>query len=196
MLLDLARVLHVEVDSLTGRPWQLAPNGGSVVDGLESVRDVLSRYSHVVGDVAAPSIALPILRRGVADLHAGYQAAKYQSVVRRLPALLLSADELHGAVNGAERREALLVYVSAYVAAAKLLTKLGIADLAAVTADRAAMTAGSIDSPVAQGMAIYQVVCALLRADRNDDAEQLAVRMAERITPRGRSDAPSLVSVM
>jgi len=44
-------------------------------------------------------------------------------------------------------------------------------------------------------MAIYQVVCALLRADRTDEGEQLAVRMAERLAPRVRSDVPSLVSV-
>ena len=43
-----------------------------------------------------------------------------------------------------------------YVAGAKLLTKLGSADLAAVAADRAAMTAGVTDSLIAQGMATYQ----------------------------------------
>ena len=39
------------------------------------------------------------------------------------------------------------------------------------------------------------MVCALLRADRTDEGEQLAIRMAERLTPHVRSDAPSLVSV-
>lgn len=195
VLLDLSKILHVEVDALTGRPWHLAPNGGPLVAGLENIRLVLSRYSHIVGDVAAPSVSLRSLREDAADLHVDYQAARYESVIRRLPRLLVSADEMHAAGNGADRRETLLVYVSAYVAGAKLLTKLGAADMAALAADRAAMTAGNTDSLVSQGMAIYQVVCALLRADRTDEGEQLAVRMAETLTPQVRSDAPSLVSV-
>jgi hypothetical protein len=44
-------------------------------------------------------------------------------------------------------------------------------------------------------MAAYQVVCALLRADRTDDAEQLATRMAEQVQASARSDEPSLVSL-
>jgi transcriptional regulator with XRE-family HTH domain len=27
ILIDMAKILHVEFESLTGRPWQLAPNG-------------------------------------------------------------------------------------------------------------------------------------------------------------------------
>ncbi len=85
--------------------------------------------------------------------------------------------------------------MSAYVVGAKLLTKLGVADMAALAADRAAMSAGNTGSLISQGMAIYQVVCALLRANRTDEGEQLAVRMAERLTLQARSDAPSVVSV-
>ena len=148
-----------------------------------------------MGDLAAASVSLRSLRKDVADLHVDYQAARYGSVIRRLPGLLVSADELRASTNGLDRLETLLAYVSAYVVGAKLLTKLGVADMAALTADRAAMTAGNTNSLVSQGMAIYQVVCALLRADRTDEGEQLAVRMAERLTPQVRSDAPSLVSV-
>jgi transcriptional regulator with XRE-family HTH domain len=53
VLLDLSRILRVDVNALIGRPWHLAPNGGTVVTGLEDIRQVLSRYSHVVGDLAA-----------------------------------------------------------------------------------------------------------------------------------------------
>jgi transcriptional regulator with XRE-family HTH domain len=30
VILDLSRVLHVEPESLTGRPWMYAPNGGGL----------------------------------------------------------------------------------------------------------------------------------------------------------------------
>lgn len=96
---------------------------------------------------------------------------------------------------GSDDREASLSYVETYVVASKLLTKLGVGDLGAVTADRAAMVAGRADSPVAQGMAAYQVVTALLRSDQVDQAEQLAMRVAPQLRPSVRSDDPAIVSV-
>ncbi len=87
------------------------------------------------------------------------------------------------------------MYVTGYVLAAKLLTKLGAADLALVAADRSAMASLDTDSFTAQGMAAYQVVCALLRADRMDEAEELAVSMAGRATDEARAGDPEVVSV-
>lgn len=63
--------------------------------------------------------------------------------------------------------------------AAKLLTKLGVTDLAVVTADRAATIAVEAGSLSARGMAAYQVVCALLRQDHTDEAERLAELLGE-----------------
>src|SRR2546421_12516285 len=94
-----------------------------------------------------------------------------------------------------ERREGLCTYVGAYVGAAKLLTKLGVTDLAVVAADRAATIAVEADSLGARGMAAYQVVCALLRADRTDEAERLAVSMAEKIDGAATAQAPVPVSL-
>jgi hypothetical protein len=51
------------------------------------------------------------------------------------------------------------------------------------------------ESTEAQGQAAYQVVCALLRSDRPEDAEHLAVTMAEQIGRKAKADAPNLVSV-
>src|SRR3954471_282968 len=53
VLLDLARVLHVEVEALTGRPWQLAPNGNAIADGLSDLRAVLTSYNTLL---ARPSV--------------------------------------------------------------------------------------------------------------------------------------------
>src|SRR3954469_12398199 len=49
VLLDLARVLHVEVDALIGRPWQLAPNGNAIADALTDLRTVLTSYNSLLG---------------------------------------------------------------------------------------------------------------------------------------------------
>jgi transcriptional regulator with XRE-family HTH domain len=195
VLLDLAKVLHVDAEALTGQPWQYAPNGSTLVEGLDGVRRVLVRYDALTKDASEADelVKAETLHGRAADIHVQYQSANYRRVIRELPELIAAADQVHMAANG--ERELLLGYVSVYVAAAKLLTKLGSADLAAVAADRAAMTAGTLDSLAAQGMSIYQVVCALLRADRTDEAEALAVTMAARLTARVRSDEPALLSI-
>lgn len=193
VILDLSRVLDVDVQELTGTPWQLAPNGGPKVSDIGSIREVLTRYANLIeDDVPAPTAA--DLRGVASSLHQEYQAARYKTVIRELPDLIGRADS--ALLNaGVDEREAALSYVESYVVASKLLTKLGVGDLGAVTADRAAMAAGRTDSDVAQGMAIYQVVTALLRSDQIDQAEQLAMRMAQQLIPRVRSDDPALVSV-
>jgi hypothetical protein len=187
--------LHVDVESLIGRPWQLAPNGGAVAQGLDAVRQVMTRYDHLLGTDVAPIPPLPELGTQVARLHRDYQAARYETVVRELPDLMALIDGVPRIATTDQRREALCTYVSAYVGAAKLLTKLGVSDLAVVAADRAATIAVEADSLEAQGMAAYQVVCALLRADHTEEAERLAVSMAEKLHGSATAETPTLVSV-
>src|SRR6187549_1274426 len=47
VLLDMAKILHVEVEALTGRPWQYAPNGTTLVDSLDDIRRAFVRYSAI-----------------------------------------------------------------------------------------------------------------------------------------------------
>jgi len=195
VLIDMAKILHVDVESLIGRPWQLAPNGGAVAQGLDAVREVMTRYDHLLGTDVAPIPPLPELGTQVARLHRDYQAARYETVVRELPDLIVFIDGVPRIAATEERREALCTYVSAYVGAAKLLTKLGVTDLAVVAADRAATIAVEADSLEAQGMAAYQVVCALLRADHTEEAERLAVSMAEKLHGSATAETSTLVSV-
>jgi transcriptional regulator with XRE-family HTH domain len=195
ILLDMAEVLHVGVESLTGRPWQYAPNGGSTPADLDDVRSYFARYDHLLGVDVVPTLDSARLRALASTAHQRYQAAEYEGVVTDLPNMLLAADSLLRDTGTNDRREMLLSYVSTYVVAAKLLTKMGAADLAQLAADRCANAALEADSLEAQGMAAYQVVCALLRADRPEDAEGLAIKMALRISEKAKSDAPSLVSV-
>ena len=194
VLLDLARVLHVDVEALTGRPWQYAPNGSALAGGLIEVRRALTSYAALRGQEPVDHAELSELRARVAETHRLYQAAQYEDVIALLPDVLSAVESFPGRQNGL-RRESLLAYVSAYVVAAKLVTKLGAGDLAILAADRAANAAVDAQSLAARGMAGYQVACALLRADQLDDAERLAVELAEELTGSARSDEPSLVSV-
>ena len=197
VLLDLARVLRVEVEALIGRPWQYAPNGGEDLDLIAPMRTHLTRYDRLLGQPPSQSSSLAELRGQVAAAHRIYQAARYREVLAALPALLTAVDAARdeGHATSHDRREVLLTYVSAYVIASKLLTKLGATDLAMVAADRAATSALDAGSLTARGMAAYQVACALLRAGRTDDAEHLAVLMAIQTEAHARSDAPEVVSL-
>ncbi len=104
---------------------------------------------------------------------------------RSFPGLLTQVEGMSRPREAAERRESLLSYVSAYVVAAKLATKLGVADLAILAADRAAPVAVDAESDVARGVTAYQVACALLRADQPGGPAQTARLRAA--TRRGRA---------
>ena len=196
VLLDLARVLHVDVESLSGRPWQYAPNGGAFGTGLAELRTCMTRYDHMLGDSTPAALTLAQLQAQVVGVHRNYQAAHYEQVISGLPELLGQAERLRlELAQTPDQREGHLVYVSAYAAAAKLVTKLGSADLAILAADRAAAAAYTAESDVASGMAAYQVACAVLRAEQPQDAEHLAVGMAEKLERTARSDSPIVVSL-
>jgi len=77
-----------------------------------------------------------------------------------------------------------------YLAAAKLLTKTGDGYLAWIAADRAALAATRLNSQARQGLAAYQVTCALLKIDRIDDAERVALAAADSID----DDSPLAIS--
>jgi transcriptional regulator with XRE-family HTH domain len=194
VLLDLARVLRVDVEALTGRPWRYAPNGSQLAGGLAEVRRALTSYTALLGQEPGGQIELSELRARVAETHRLYQAARYDDVIGILPGLLEAVESFPGLRNDM-RRESLLAYVSAYVVAAKLVTKLGADDLAILAADRATNAAVDAESLLARGMAGYQVAGALLRADQLDDAERVAVDLGEELTGSACSDDPSLVSV-
>lgn len=183
VLLDMAKVLHVEIEALTGRPWQYAPNGGLVAAGLDQVRHFFARYDNLLGTRSEqPSDVASVLTR-VTAAHRAYQAAEYDRVVYDLPALLRSADDLHRRADDSDRREALAAYVSAYAVAARLLTKMGAADLALLSADRAATAAVDSESLEARGMArpssptvvslagALWLISAIIAARRTDRAE-------------------------
>lgn len=195
VLLDMSRVLHVDVQQLSGRPWHLAPDSESAVDELNELRRLLTRYERLVDVEPGPQVALADLRSSVNTAHRTYQAARYQEAIEQLPRILRDVDRINWRDTGENHRGMLHEYVSAYVVAAKLLTKVGATDLAMLAADRAATCAMSSDSAVARGMSAYQVSCALLRADRSDEAEDVAVNMAEQLQPCTRADKPRLLSL-
>lgn len=122
--------------------------------------------------------------------HQRYQSANYESVAEMLPALIIAADDVGDVSLYAQE-----IRSSAYVVAAKLLTKVGEVELAWVCADRAAAAATIADSVPAKSAAAYQLVCALLAAGEGSAAERLALQAAEQLTTSQRTfREPDLLS--
>ncbi|TDW91099.1 helix-turn-helix domain-containing protein [Kribbella sp. VKM Ac-2566] len=190
---DLATVLRVDVADLIGRDWVFAPDAPEHVTAVDVVRSQLASYRHLLGEPATPW-PLPQLRNGAVQVNQGYQAAQYQRATAMLPALLEAADAYDG-YQGRDGREIHLARCSVYAATAKLLTKVGENQLGWLAADRASHAALAAESKPAQGMAAYQVVIALLRSQRTDDAERIAVRSAEGLMSLAGSDSPDAVSL-
>ena len=192
-LADLASMLRVDVAELIGKDWRLAPNGSRQVQVIDDIRGCLAGYTHLLGEQPRPW-PLPQLRNSVVEVHKANKAAKYEVAAAMLPDVLRAADAYDG-YHARDGRETHLARCSAYAAAAKLLTKVGESQLAWLAADRAVHAAMAADSRIAEGMAAYEVACALLRSERREEAQRVAVRSAERLMPYAASDAPDAVSL-
>lgn len=180
VLIDIAKVLHVKVETLSGRPFALAPNGDPELDGLAAIQDALGSYPGLGVTTPRPA-KLSDIERLTTEVHLRYQSADYGAATRILPSLITSIDGLVAESRGDERRRALELQSSVYVAAAKLVTKVGNAELAWLTADRAAGAALHAESPALGAAAAYQVACAFLKNDRLDEAEAIALITAENL---------------
>lgn len=189
VLIDMARLLEIDVETLAGRPWKYAPNGGAHIASVDAIKTALTGYHHLLG-TQSPVWPLAQLRAAVVEAHQTYQAAEYDKAGRLIPELITVVDAYDDTSP-----EVQAVRSSAYIVAAKLLRKVGEIDLAWITADRAATAALAANSPAARAHATYQVVGALLRSQRSDEAERIAVTAAEDLMPLAKPEEPELVSV-
>lgn len=190
VLLDIARILRTDVETLSGRRLEFAPNGEPELNGMDRVRDALSSYPALSS--SEPAMAdLEDLNNLTVEAHRRYQAADYGAAAQILPSLITTIDAAVVHASGDDLRRALVVQHQIYVATAKLVTKIGDGRLAWVAADRAVTAALRVDSPVLKGVAAYQLASAFYRFDRGEEGERIAIDMAESVT----DDSPTGLSV-
>jgi transcriptional regulator with XRE-family HTH domain len=173
VLRDLARVLRVDIGTLTATSEASEPE--------RSIRDVDVAAIEQTLLIGAVPESMPDVVAAVPELHAAYQAARYDEVLAALPSLIAALEGQHSGLTAA-----------GYTVAAKTLTKIGSHDLALIAADRAWCAARRSDQQADIGMAGYQVVCALLPTSRAALAEELAVETATRFNGRD----PAVLSVV
>lgn len=179
-LASLARALDVELSALVRRATRV-PESAS------------RRSDPHLGDGSAmrkPATTMMAASALVDRVHHAYQTARYIEAAGLLPWVTDTVDALAAEARANERREALRLQTSVAIAAAKLSTKAGDAAAGRSAAERAHNAAEAAEDTFGQAAAAYQLTCALLRADRRDQAETHAVCFAEEL----RGPAPDTVT--
>jgi transcriptional regulator with XRE-family HTH domain len=171
-LRDLARVLRVDIGTLAA-----SGEGGDPEKSVRAADVVAVERALLVGGSTEPALDVAV---AVPDLHRAYQSARYDEVLATLPGLIAALDGQDAAST-----------TTGYTVVAKMLTKIGAHDLALIAADRAWGAAWRSGDPADLGMAVYQVVCALLPTPRATLAEDLAMATAAELD----GDDPAVCSV-
>ncbi|MFD4377097.1 helix-turn-helix domain-containing protein [Streptomyces sp. NPDC058486] len=139
---------------------------------------------------------LSVLRSEIDDSHALYHADAYNSVAKKLPAILRGAE---AAVNLAEegdpRSEALTVRADAYLLTGKYLTQVRRYDMAYHALSLGIRDAREVDKPHIAATGVVGMAWLLLRQDRFDEAEHLAAVTADEIEPRMSRATPGEVAL-
>jgi transcriptional regulator with XRE-family HTH domain len=203
-ILELAKVLKVDVVELTGRRFQLAPNGGMHYEAVIKIRQALIQYD------AIPALLLPEgakrraeappdldrLRRSVEEVNRQYQASRYVAVGELLPGLIVLAQRAVRELAGSQQQRAYGVLAQVYHITAKTLSRVGEAGLAWVVAERAVAAAERSEATVQMAASAYHLGQAFLRAGQLDDTGSVAVGTAELLESDRRNLTPEWLSAV
>ncbi|WP_030569303.1 helix-turn-helix domain-containing protein [Streptomyces aureocirculatus] len=138
---------------------------------------------------------LSALRRVTADAHALYWADRYDSVAKRLPGLLRSAEAAVEALEGEEQQQAMIARCHALLLAGKYLTQVRQYDMAYYALVEAIRLARETGQTLTAATGVVGMCWLLLRQDRFDESEQLAAQTAAEIEPRMSEAAPAHLAV-
>ncbi|MGW2380222.1 helix-turn-helix transcriptional regulator [Streptomyces sp. NPDC001658] len=146
--------------------------------------------------VAGEPTDLDELHRRIGDCHALYWADRYESVARKLPALLRESEVTAASAEGDEdTRSALVARTHALLLAGKYLTQVRQYDLAYHSLSEAIRLGRETGQKLTAGTGIVGLCWLLLRQDRFDESEALAAQTAEAMEPRMSSATPGELAV-
>lgn len=143
------------------------------------------------GAVEVPSV----IRQGVQDSHALYQADRYGAVAKRLPSLLRSSEAAVSAFEGEEQRLAMIARAHSLLLTGKYLTQVRQYDMAYYALAEAIRLARETGQNQLAATGVVGLCWLLLRQDRFDESEQLAAQTAAEIEPRMSQASPAQLAV-
>lgn len=180
--------VRAKAAALRGRsdlPTGVHGSPGADMPPLESLRRAL--LGHERDRASSGEVSSSQFHSGVVEAHRLYQRADYDGTARVLPSLI-------GRIEGSAHTIPAHTRSAAYLAAAKLATKVGDTGLAWVAADRSLRIARETDRHGLIGIASYQVACALLGNGHLADAEETATQAAERLASHAESNAHDIIA--
>lgn len=182
----LARALSVEPSTLLGiLPPPHEPAAGDVGD----LRRALTASADIPGltDFSDMRETVPLaeLRASLSYAWQAYIGGRHSELLHTLPILLADARRLVHEAKGARLNTAYAVLSGAYRLGAGTAGRFGMDDLAFIAADRAISAARLSDDPeIGVAVSTRYLAWVLVRQGRTAEAEEVAVRMAERVEPR------------
>jgi transcriptional regulator with XRE-family HTH domain len=177
-IVELAKVLHVEVGDLLGMPLALAPNGGPHFDAIGSLRQTLAGVRRERTPVDRSGLI-----REITDAWVLRQACRYSALARRLPSL----------ISRAEMTAHPYLLAETYILACDLCLKVGETQLAWTSAALATRAARECD-PFRQAIASRRMALALLLIGEEEEAlalSHMALSALEGIQTRTTQEALS-----
>jgi transcriptional regulator with XRE-family HTH domain len=200
VIYEIADVLQLDVQLLTGRDPSRKPENVNCVDQVEveEIRAALERYDQISAFFYSPPEPPPLadVRKSVDYAWQTFQHAKYGVLARMLPRLLRDAQAVDAVCEGDAGREAAHLLGQVYQVASSSLRKLGEPDLAWLAADRAIAVSQRAGDPLLAGIATMRVATSLIALGRFRPALEVNVNVANKIAPTGAEDAtPERLSV-
>ena len=194
VLIDLSRVLKVDIAELTGQPFALAPNGGLEPEGLADIRRVLMRYTELPAAInpgpgtvtTAPDLTQ--LRSRVDTAWRLRQASRYAQLGHQVPDLITQAEQATQHYRGDDQRAAFALLAETYQVTRAMLRKLGDAHLAWIAADRAARAGRHAESPLLIAVGARALSQVFTETGQLDAALDISLSSAAALEPTLRGD--------
>lgn len=188
----LARALDVETSVLLGPPTVLESSTDHEPPSVLALRQAVTPLSGFPGlgpgaeeDSEPPTVAE--LREAIRSTETIRRRGELTKITALLPTLLADARAAVRQYAGSDRAGCYAVLAEAYQVAATTLTAFGKEDAAYTALERSMEAAARSDDPHLEVIGVSTLSWIFTKQGRVVDAEQAAVRMAERIEPGFRS---------
>ncbi|HEU5475834.1 MAG TPA: helix-turn-helix transcriptional regulator [Actinophytocola sp.] len=161
---------------------------GTVRVDVGDLRRAVTATEHIAGLVEfterAEVIPVEVLTDMARRAWQAYVDGRHAELLCVLPPLLIDILRFAHSHQGDDRAAAHRVQSAAYRLAAGVAGRFDLDDLAWTAAERAVQAAGSSDAPDLQtAISVRYLVWTLVRQGRAEEAEQVAVKAAERVEP-------------
>jgi transcriptional regulator with XRE-family HTH domain len=193
VLIDMAKVLKVDVATLTGQPFRLGPNGSPELDKADAIRKAILEY-HSPSDEPRPERELRSVERAIHEAQLLYQQAQYAEVARLAPLLIRQAEAAAKASRSDEERRAYAAVAMTYHLVTALLSRTGDTELGWITADRAIAAGQRAEEPDLIAVGMYRLGHVMTRAGRVEEAHTIATAAPAR-TGIASSSTPEAISI-